>query len=117
MLGWMFWEQNAHEPVIAVRAALFAYAKNAALRTPERLAELLEAGQERLARMDAALDGDWIAGTAGPSLADICLFAYTHTAETKGGFDLTGLPRLRAWLDRVAALPGHVPLDHLPGPA
>jgi len=44
------------------------------------------------------------------SLADIALYAYTHVAG-EGGFDLAGYPAIRAWLDRVAAEPGHVPID------
>jgi glutathione S-transferase len=41
----------------------------------------------------------------GPSLADICLFAYTHVAG-EGGFDLSAYPAVAGWLDRVRALPG-----------
>jgi glutathione S-transferase len=44
------------------------------------------------------------------TLADIALYAYTHVAY-EGGFDLSGYPGIRAWLDRVAAEPGHVPID------
>jgi len=44
-----------------------------------------------------------------PSLADIALYAYTHVAD-EGGFDLDSYPGTRAWLDRVAALSGHVPI-------
>ena len=40
------------------------------------------------------------------SIADISLYAYTHVAH-EGGFDLEGYPAIRAWLDRVAAQPGH----------
>jgi len=43
------------------------------------------------------------------SIADISLYAYTHVAD-EGGFDLAGYPAIRAWLDRVAAQPGHVPI-------
>ena len=41
------------------------------------------------------------------TVADIALFAYTHVAG-EGGFDLSGYRAIRAWLDRVAAQPGHV---------
>lgn len=110
MLAWMFWEQNQHEGVIAVRAALLRYEHRKAQATPERLAELLAAGQGLLALMDRHLDRrDWLVG-ADCSLADICLYAYTHTAEAHGGFDLAPFPALRAWLDRVQALPDHVGL-------
>jgi glutathione S-transferase len=44
------------------------------------------------------------------TLADIALYAYTHVAH-EGGFDLSSYPAIRAWLDRVAAEPGHVPID------
>lgn len=111
MLGWMFWEQNQHEGVIAVRAALACYPHRAAEATPARMSALLEAGHGLLRLMERHLDGrDWLVG-AGPSLADLCLYAYTHSAESRGGFDLGPYPALRGWLDRVAGLPGHVGLD------
>jgi glutathione S-transferase len=43
------------------------------------------------------------------TLADISLYAYTHVAG-EGGFDLDPYPAIRAWLDRVASQPGHVPI-------
>ncbi|TJZ90436.1 glutathione S-transferase family protein [Paracoccus gahaiensis] len=111
MLGWMFWEQYNHEPVIAVRQALVTYPHRAADATPARLADLLERGHALLGVMEAALAGrDWLAGDAA-SLADICLYAYTHSAGPRGGFEMDRFPALQAWLDRVAALPGHVRID------
>ena len=44
------------------------------------------------------------------SIADIALYAYTHVAH-EGGFDLAGYPAINAWLDRVAAQPGHITID------
>lgn len=111
MLSWMFWEQNQHEGVIAVRAALRNYPHRAAQATPERMADLLASGNGLLKIMDDHLAGhDWLVGDA-LSLADICLYAYTHTAETNGGYDLAPLPALRAWLARIAALPAYKGLD------
>ena len=43
------------------------------------------------------------------SIADIGLFAYTHVAD-EGGLDLARYPAVRAWIDRVQAQPGHVPI-------
>jgi glutathione S-transferase len=43
------------------------------------------------------------------TIADIALYAYTHVAD-EGGFDLESYPAIRAWLDRVAAQPGHIPI-------
>jgi glutathione S-transferase len=44
------------------------------------------------------------------TLADIALHAYTHVAEG-GGFRLGDYPAVQAWLGRVAATPGFVPMD------
>ena len=43
------------------------------------------------------------------TIADIALYAYTHVAA-EGGFDLGRYPAIAAWLGRVAAQPGHVPI-------
>ena len=111
MLSWMFWEQNQHEGVIAVRAALRSYPHRAAQATPERMAELLTRGNELMQMMEDHLaKNDWLAGDR-ISLADICLYAYTHTAESRGGYDLAPFPALRAWLARIAALPGYIGLE------
>ncbi|WP_411956922.1 glutathione S-transferase family protein [Paracoccus homiensis] len=111
MLSWMFWEQNQHEGVIAVRAALRSYPSRAHLATPERMADLLKRGHALLAVMEERLAArDWLVGD-GASLADICLYAYTHTAGSRGGFDMAGFPAVCAWIERVAALPGYVGLD------
>jgi glutathione S-transferase len=44
------------------------------------------------------------------TLADIALYAYAHAAD-EGGFDLERYPRISAWLQRVDAQPGDVPID------
>ncbi|MDB6176480.1 glutathione S-transferase family protein [Paracoccus sp. Z330] len=111
MLSWMFWEQNQHEGVIAVRASLRTYPSRAHLATPERMAELLARGHDLLGVMQTRLaEHDWLA-TDEVSLADICLYAYTHTAGSRGGFDMKRFPAVNAWIDRIAALPGYVGLD------
>ena len=113
-LGWMFWEQNQYEGVIAVRAALRTYESRKHLATPERLAELLDRGYELLWQMEDHLQNrDWFVADR-PSIADISLYAYTHSAETKGGYDLQRFPAIRGWLNRMAALPGYVGLTDVP---
>lgn len=113
-LAWMFWEQNQHEGVIAVRAALRTYANRKHLATPDRMADLLTRGHDLLAQMDAHLaDRAWLAGKA-PSIADIALYAYTHSAGQKGGFEMDRFPAVLAWLDRLSSLPGYVSLDETP---
>ncbi len=56
------------------------------------------------------LRNDYFAGDY--SIADIALFAYTHVSH-EGGFTLDNDARIRAWLQRVKAQPGFVPMGHL----
>lgn len=113
MLQWMFWEQNSHEATVAVRAAILNYPHRAADKTPEALAKLLDGGNHCLGVMEEQLkQTPFLAGEA-ITLADLCLYAYTHTADTRGGYDLGRFPAVTAWLSRVAADAGHVPLEWL----
>jgi glutathione S-transferase len=108
VLQWMFFEQYDHEPAIAVVRFWLAYSGR-----PEAFADRLEertaAGYRALAAMERHLAGREFLVGERLSLADIALYAYTHVAH-EGGFDLEGFPAIRAWLDRVAATPGHVPM-------
>jgi glutathione S-transferase len=107
---WLFFEQYSHEPAVAVRRALSVYPERRAAATPERMADLLERGRQALRVMEQRLQAaDWLAGSAF-SVADIALFAYTHTAE-EGGYDLAEFPGIGRWLARVVTVPGHVPID------
>ena len=99
MLEWLFWEQYSHEPYVAVARFQRVYAGKRAEEVEPRL---MERGRSALDRLEAALtDRDWLVGTA-PSLADLALVAYTRVAP-EGGFDLTPLPAVRAWIQRVEA--------------
>ncbi len=109
VLQWMFFEQYDHEPSIAVVRFWVAYSGRPDAFA-DRLAERVEAGERALAAMEGHLDGrEFFVGDA-PSLADIALYAYTHVAH-EGGFELDRYRAVQAWLGRVAALPGHVPID------
>lgn len=109
---WLFFEQYSHEPYIAVRRALLTFPERAKDATPERLATTLERGNKALGVMEQRLAASpFFAG--GYSVADIALYAYTHDARA-GGFDLGDYPAVSAWLKRVEADPGHVPMDWLP---
>ena len=111
---WLFFEQYSHEPYIAVRRALMVYPDRAREATPERLASTLAGGEKALRVMQEQLARTpFFAGNA-MSVADIALYAYTHEAG-RGGFDLAAYPAVSAWLRRVEAEPGHVPMDWLPG--
>jgi glutathione S-transferase len=105
VLQWMFFEQYSHEPFIATSRFYLHF-----LRDPEGHAEALaqkrEPGYAALRVMEKHLaESRWMAGEAY-SIADIALYAYTHVAR-EGGFELADFPAIRAWLDRVAGLPGY----------
>ena len=111
MLAWMFWEQNAHEPTIAVRAGILAFDDRAHRRTPAELDPLLENGHAALAVTEDQLARTPFLVGESITLADVCLYAYTHTAGKKGGYDMERFPAVRSWLARVAADDGHVLLE------
>jgi glutathione S-transferase len=109
VLQWMFFEQYSHEPHVAVARFWKTYSGR-----PEeferRRERLLQGGYAALDALERGLEGrEYLAGGAY-SLADIALYAYTHVAD-EGGFSLDGYPGIRGWLERVAAQPGHVPID------
>jgi glutathione S-transferase len=109
VLQWMFFEQYDHEPAIAVARFWLAYSGRPEAFEPLR-EERTRAGYRALDAMEAHLaDRAWFVGET-MTLADIALYAYTHVAD-EGGFSLAGYPAIRSWLDRVAAQPGHVPID------
>ena len=110
VLQWLFFEQYEVEPALAVVRFWVAYSGAPEKLTPERREELTKSGNRALRALERHLDGrDWLVGDA-MTIADISLYAYTHVAP-EGGFELEPYPNLRAWQERLAAEPGHVPID------
>ena len=112
MLRWMFFEQYSHEPNIATLRfwLLFVGERNLNAFQRGQIPAKRAGGEAALAVMDEHLaTRDWLVGDEA-SLADIALFAYTHVCEA-GGFRLNDYPAVCAWLRRVAALPGYVPME------
>jgi glutathione S-transferase len=108
VLRWLFFEQNEHEPTIAMARFLRRWRDPAAFR--EVLAFLDARARLVLDRMEDHLgDVPYFAG-ARYTIADIALYGYTHVAG-EGGFDLAPYPRIRAWLGRVRRETGHVTMD------
>ena len=113
MLRWMFWEQYNHEPNVATLRFWLAVLGEDNLSEEQRalIPGKRRAAAEALTLMDRHLQGrDWFAGNSF-SLADIALYAYTHLAEASDCFDFDPYPSIRAWLGRVAGLPGHIAMD------
>jgi glutathione S-transferase len=111
MLEWMFFEQYEHEPYVAVARRWLAHEPKSALEAKKHLVPEWHAkGNAALSVMETHLSkNDWLAG-GQYSIADIALYAYTHVAG-EGGFELARYPALCAWLKRVEAQPGYIPLS------
>jgi glutathione S-transferase len=109
VLQWQFFEQYSHEPNIAVARFWKTYSGQ-----PEKFERqrerLLAGGHAALDAMERHLEGRTFFVADDFSLADISLYAYTHVAH-EGDFYLNPYPAIGAWLERVAAQPGHVPID------
>jgi glutathione S-transferase len=112
MLHWMFWEQYNHEPNIATLRFWMRWVG------PENLTELQrlqmtgkrQAGNAALKLMDDHLKGrGWFVGDQ-TSLADICLFAYTHVAGD-ADFDLKRYPNVQQWIERMKGHPRYLAMN------
>lgn len=112
VLRWMFWEQYNHEPNVATLRFWFGWIGEANFSEFQRVALPLkrEAGLAALKLMDEHLAAHEFLVGGRFSVADIVLYAYTHTCE-EGGYRLADYPAVAAWLARVAAQPAHVTLD------
>lgn len=110
VLQWMFFEQYKHEPSIAVARYIHHYAMDT---RESELETLMPKGRAALAVMEEHLAQSlWFVG-AGPTIADIALYAYTHVAG-EGGYDLSDYPNIMAWLDRMSDHPKHIRITDVP---
>lgn len=112
MLRWMFWEQYNHEPNVATLRFWMRWVGTDNLSELQRLQMTPKrtAGNAALKLMDNHLSGqEWfVAG--GMSLADICLFAYTHVAGD-ADFDLMSYPHVVEWIERIKGHPHYLAMD------
>ena len=107
VLQWLFFEQYSHEPNIAV-ARFWAIA---GITPPDERArgQAARRRRRRCRRWKGTSPSAQFLVGERYTIADIALYAYTHVAP-EGGFELERYPAIRAWLARVAAQPGHVPI-------
>jgi glutathione S-transferase len=109
MLRWLFWEQYSHEPNIATLRFWMRELGPDGLSDLQRvqMPGKRQQGNAALKLMDEHLGGrDWFVGDS-ISLADICLFAYTHVAGD-ADFDLQRYSNVLAWIERVKAEPRYI---------
>ena len=101
---WMFWEQNTHEPYVAVcRFQMVYLGKPASDLDPDKI----KRGYFALARMEHQLAATPFLVGAVVTLADVALLAYTRVAH-EGGFHLDGYASIRRWIgeaERALGLP------------
>ena len=109
VLQWLFFEQYSHEPYIASVRYLVIHPEVQDVRRSILEPLMRPRGYDALGVMEGHLKSrEWFVDERY-SIADIALYAYTHVAD-EGGFDLTGYPAIRAWLERVKSQPRHIPI-------
>ncbi len=104
VLAWQFFEQYEIEPNLAVARffRLFDLEPGESLWRQKQ-----EGGRKGLDALERGLRGKEYLVADRYTVADISLYGYTHVAA-EGEFDLEPYPWIRAWLERVAAQPGHI---------
>ena len=105
---WLFFEQSDHLRYFARPRFLVSIAK-VADKFADEIDYLRQVGQKALLSIEAQLSETPFLCGEQLSIADIALFPYTSMAEM-GGYDLAPCPAIRAWVERVQARPGFIPL-------
>jgi glutathione S-transferase len=108
-LQWMFFEQNHHEPNIAVARFIVRFLGSDHPRAAA-LPRLIQGGNFALERMNKHLESHAFFVGDRFSIADIALYAYTHNAH-EGNFDLARYPEVRHWITKVGQIPNHTPME------
>ena len=112
-LQWMFFEQHSVEPNLGAAHFWLALVKGGRELQTHALEVWIENGYQALSVMGKHLATRDFFAAGRYTIADIALYAYTHTAN-ESAFDLTGFPSIRAWLKRVADQSGHVTIHWEP---
>ncbi len=114
-MQWMFFEQHSLEPNIGAAYFWLALVKGGRDLQQHALDDWMENGYRALAVMEMHLASHRFFVDNRFTIADIALYAYTHVAN-QCDFDLARYPAVRAWLERIAAEPGHVQMNWQPEP-
>ena len=105
---WMFFEQFSLLPNLAKPRLWRMWEVEMTAAREAQLAELFEAGYRALGVMERHLEGREFFVGERPTVADVTLHAYPRVCD-EGGYELGDYPNVRAWLERVEALPAYVP--------
>jgi glutathione S-transferase len=112
-LRWMFFEQHSIGPNLGSAHFWLTQVKGGRELQTHAIEDWTEYGYQALSVMEKHLTDHEFFAADRYTIADISLYAYTHTAN-ESLYDLTGFPAVRGWLTRVAGQPGHVPLNWEP---
>jgi glutathione S-transferase len=114
LLRWLFWDNHKLTGFMATYRFLRAFTPSP---DPHVLTFLRKRLDDFLSILEAHLQRNAFAIGARPTIADISMQAYLHYPGSETGYDFAAShPAVRAWLDRIAALPGwRSAYDLLPG--
>jgi glutathione S-transferase len=112
-LQWMFFEQHSLNPNLGAAYFWLALIKGGRELRRYALDDWIEEGYRSLSVMEQHIRHHRYFAAGRYTIADIALYAYTHLAH-ECDFDLATFPAIRAWLDRVAAQPGYIPMHYHP---
>lgn len=112
ILRWLLWDNHKFTSYLATRRFMLAFMKSGETPVTEFLGQRMKAA---FGVLESHLDGRDFALGRRPTIADLSLCGYLYYPE-KFGFERGENPRIAAWLDRIAALPGWKhPHDLMPG--
>jgi glutathione S-transferase len=105
--SWLTFEQA--DLLRALALPRIYHLRGVADQMASRIADFHEHAYTALAKADDWLSShDWLVDNRY-TIADIGLFGYVSMAP-QGGYDMARFPHIGAWLERVKAQPGWVPL-------
>lgn len=108
VLRWLFFEQNSLEPCIGtVRYWLTKLEPAQQEKYQGAIEQKMEQGYRGLSVIESHLSKHQFFVAERYTIADICLFGYTHVAE-EGRFDLSRFPAVKAWIERVKSQPRYI---------
>jgi glutathione S-transferase len=108
VLRWMFFEQYSLLLNLSRPRLWRMWGVEMTAQSRVELEQHFEQGYRALGVMERHLgDREYFVGDSA-TVADVALYVYPRLCP-EGGYDLEGFPAVRAWLERIAALPGYVP--------
>jgi glutathione S-transferase len=107
VISWLFFEQA--DLLRALALPRFYHMRGIADQMSNRIADFQEGAYSALGKLsDWLATHDWLVDNCY-TIADIGMFGYVSLAP-EGGYDMQRFPTIAAWLARVKAQPGWVPL-------